>query len=236
MKRLIPLAILIFIVGCAPKKAFFASDNVSCTSLLKTKGASSSLKKTACLVKVNDKYNKYYGNGGSYNVSGNLNINTLIPCGNTTLEVIYKGMPPVSLIFNGEENREYTILADDDSKKCIKVYRKDEKNNTPVSECGKEIIYQETPCSNCATVTTKLTVLKLDGLYGKHYGLFPVYVFPENYVFKIEAGNHKFEVISSYSWKPSEFNCTLENGKNYEIVTESKNGEWWPAIVEKTTK
>lgn len=237
MKKLIPLAFLFFLAACAPQKAFLATDNVSCTALLKTKGASSTLKKTACLVKVNDMYNKYYGNGGSYNVSGNLNINTLIPCGSTTLEVIYKGMPPVHLSFNAEANREYTILADDDSKKCIKVYRKDnEKDYTPVSECGKEVLYKETPCSNCATVTTKLTVLKLDGLYGTHYGLFPVYIFPEEYVFKLEAGKHKFEVMSRYSWKPTEFDCVIESGKIYEIEAESKKGEWWPVLVEKNNK
>jgi hypothetical protein len=125
------------------------------------------------------------------------------------------------------------VLSDEKDEKCVKVYKKVGEEYQPVSECGKEILYKETQCTNCAVVTSKLTVFKLDGLYGNEYKLFPAYVFPRKYEFKLEAGKHIFEVMSTYSWKPVEFEVNLEAGKSYIIDAESKKGLWKPLIEEK---
>lgn len=227
------LSLFIIVSGYAQKQAFFDSDSIKNTALINTKGGPS-FKKAPVLVKVNGKYNHYYGKQGSYNLSPNLNINLLVPAGNTTLDIIFKGAPPVELSFMTEKDCEYNILTDEQDEKCVKVYKKVGEEYQPVSTCGKEIIYKETACSNCAIVTSKLTVFKLDGVYGNEYGLFPVYVFPRKYEFKLEAGKHIFEVMSTYSFKPVEFEVILEAGKTYTIDAESKKGLWNPIIKEKT--
>ncbi len=235
MKKINLLLLSLFIIGScyAQKQAFFDSDSVKNTALIQTKGGIS-FKKAPVLVKVNGQYNHYYGKQGSYNVSPNLNINLLVPAGNTSLEIIYKGAPPVELTFVAEKDCEYNVFADEQNEKCVKVYKKVGEEYQPVSSCGREILYKETACSNCALVTSKLTVFKLDGLYGNEYGLFPVYIFPRKYEFKLEAGKHIFEVMSTYSAKPLEFEVVLEAGKTYIIDAESKKGQWNPIIKEKT--
>jgi hypothetical protein len=233
-KSILFLLSLCIIVSCyAQKQAFFDSDSVKSTALIKTKGGIS-FKKAPVLVKVNGQYNHYYGKQGSYNLSPNLNIHLLVPAGNTSLEIIFKGAPPVELTFLAEKDCEYNILADEQDEKCVKVCKKVGEAYQPVSPCGREILYKETACSNCALVTSKLTVFKLDGLYGNEYGLFPVYIFPRKYEFKLEAGKHIFEVMSTYSAKPVAFEVLLEAGKTYTIDAESKKGLWNPIIKEKT--
>jgi hypothetical protein len=242
-KKIWIFALSLFVLilsGCFPCRTFDkANPPADGIAFLKNLGGGI-MSNSVIILKINNNYNTFcYGMKlpWAYNESTNCGFNLEIPAGKTTLEVVYKGNPPVKLEFTAQKNKTYIIENEGENASCIKVFEKESQDKKEVSICGQDISYKE-PVStdNKKFATIKIDnkfrdcihneVLKIDSLWGdKKTGLgWGYYTYQLNTEYKIAPGSHSIELLSGDDRIPRTINFEAKPGKAYiiDIINEIK--------------